>query len=422
LFLPLNDLIEEYGVETKKMFDASPNVRDLITAPDGNIYGMPHVNECYHCTLSQKLWINKIWLDNLGLEVPTTTEELYQVLKAFKEQDPNGNGIADEIPLAGAISGWNTNIDGFLMNPFIYSNHYNGNNYLTLENGQIDAAFNKPEWKDGLKFLRRLAEEGLLSDQTFTQDGGQLKQMGENPDVAILGAAPHGSMTGFTQAYGESERWLTYISVPALEGPTGNRVAAHDPFRVSSGRFIITSAAANPEVAFRWADGFYDRETTLRSVFGARLGEDWRWADDGEIGINGLPAIWNRGETFGQVNNFAWSQAGISYRPNELRLGEVADNPERNLEVLLYDASKENYEPYQRPFDQLIPPLFFDEAQSLELADMSVGINDYVKEMVARFVTGEADIDAEWDDYLATLDSLGLARYIEIHQEAFDAK
>ena len=52
-----------------------------------------------------KIWINQTWLDNLGLDVPTTTEELYTVLKAFKENDPNGNGIQDEYPLVGG-TGW----------------------------------------------------------------------------------------------------------------------------------------------------------------------------------------------------------------------------------------------------------------------------------------------------------------------------
>ncbi len=77
--------------------------KDLITAPDGNIYALPQVNECYHCMYQQRMWIYKPWLDKLGLKMPTTTDEFYEVLKAFKTKDPNGNGKADEIPLSGSI-------------------------------------------------------------------------------------------------------------------------------------------------------------------------------------------------------------------------------------------------------------------------------------------------------------------------------
>src|SRR5699024_315051 len=139
-----------------KMFEELPHVKEAITAPDGNIYALPQVNECYHCSYSQKLWIYQPWLDELGLEMPTTTDEFYEVLKAFKEDDPNGNGKADEIPLAGANSGAYVKIDQFLMNSFIYNNYFNNAQHLYVDHGNIEAAFNKPEWKDGLEYLNML--------------------------------------------------------------------------------------------------------------------------------------------------------------------------------------------------------------------------------------------------------------------------
>lgn len=111
IFLPLNDLIEQHGTNVKNAFAQYPLAQQAITAPDGQIYGLPEINDCYHCSVAQKLWIYQPWLDALGLDVPTTTEEYYQVLKAFKEQDPNGNGQADEVPLSAATDGWNTIYD-----------------------------------------------------------------------------------------------------------------------------------------------------------------------------------------------------------------------------------------------------------------------------------------------------------------------
>src|SRR5690606_41461588 len=68
-----------------------------------------------------------------------------------------------------------------------------GNGYTILDNGKVDVVFNKPEWKKGLEFLHKLYDEGLLAPETFTQDIDQLRRLGENPDVPILGVAPGGT-------------------------------------------------------------------------------------------------------------------------------------------------------------------------------------------------------------------------------------
>src|SRR5690625_3105658 len=114
IFLSLNELIDKYGVQTKKMFEEMPIIEDSITTPEGDIYALPQVNECYHCTMPEKMRINKPWLDELSLDMPKTTEEFYEVMKAFKDEDPNGNGEADEIPLAGMKNSWREKITGFL--------------------------------------------------------------------------------------------------------------------------------------------------------------------------------------------------------------------------------------------------------------------------------------------------------------------
>jgi putative aldouronate transport system substrate-binding protein len=102
--------------------------------------------------------------------MPTTTEEFYQVLKAFKERDPNGNGKADEIPYIGTNASLLNYPDAFLMNAFIYNNYFQNNFHLMINNGKVDAAFNKPEWKEGVKYINKLFKEGLMPLETFTQD------------------------------------------------------------------------------------------------------------------------------------------------------------------------------------------------------------------------------------------------------------
>lgn len=416
IFIPLNDLIEKYGVETKRVFKELPIAEDLVTASDGNIYALSYVNQCYHCTHHQRMWIYQPWLDKLGLSMPTTTEEFYQVLKAFKEKDPNGNGKADEIPLSGSIANFHTMIDSFLMNAFIINN---GTNKLYVENGKIDISYNKPGWKEGLHYLRRLYAEGLIAPEVFTQDGNQLKQQGENP-VPILGASSGHNMLTMTQQSATTGRWLEFMAVPPLKGPQGVQLAALHPFPGGNGDFIITKSAKNPEAAFRLADFMYQTEATLR-WFSGRQDVEWRWAEKGEIGINGKPAVWKQITPWGKVGNSNWGQRGVGYISNDLKLGEVAD-PNNPLELRLYQETKNKMEPYSQKYESVVPPLYFSAEDAREIAELEKTLRDYMNQMVARFVTGDADIDKEWDSYVKNLEAMNLKRYLEIYQKTYDLK
>ncbi|RAP77134.1 hypothetical protein [Paenibacillus montanisoli] len=100
----------------------------------------------------------------------------------------------------------------------------------------------------------------------------------------------------------------------------------------------------------------------------------------------------------------------------------VTIDPKKDLEPILYEASK-MMEQYKVDKNEILPPLFFSEDQSAELTDLKKTIEDYVAEMIGRFTTGTIKLnDEEWDKYLQTLDGMGLTRFIDIQQEAYDAK
>lgn len=112
VIVPVEDLIDKYMPNLKKILDENPEYRSLITAPDGHIYSFPWIEELgegkesIH-SVNDMAWINKEWLDKLGLEMPQTMDDLVKVLEAFKTQDPNGNGKADEIPISFINDGGN---------------------------------------------------------------------------------------------------------------------------------------------------------------------------------------------------------------------------------------------------------------------------------------------------------------------------
>ncbi|WP_246067194.1 ABC transporter substrate-binding protein [Paenibacillus koleovorans] len=431
VFIPLNDLIDKYGVEMKKnMFGKFPNARAEITASDGKIYALPVISECYQCSYGQKMWIYKPWLDKLGLKVPTTTDEFYTVLKAFKEKDPNGNGKADEIPLTGSIEGNHTRIDEFLMNAFVLNSVKDFSGAFTIEDGRhmyvdkgkVVPAFTQQGWKDGLKFLNKLYAEKLLDPQTFTQNLKQLKTIGENKE-AIVGATSAIGVGTFTQYGGPSGRWSEYVAVPPLKGPTGLQVAPYNPDAIRPGEFIITKAAKHPEVAIRLADFLYNEDVTWRLQKGTE-GLNWRKANPGEVDMMGRQAVFAQLAPIAEEkSNNSWFQRGVFATPDAQRYTSVVDpKAPKPQPVILYEATKNLYEPYAQKPDTMIPTLFFTVDQSKQVVDYSKTISTYVDEMIARFVTGDLDIDKNWDSYLNQLKSMNLQKLMDIYQVAYDAK
>lgn len=423
MIIPVDDLIAEYGDEFAKVMEEVPQIAEITTLQDGKMYSLPDINECYHCTLAQKAWIYQPWLDALGLEVPTTTDELHAVLKAFKEQDPNGNGIADEIPWSAAVvSGWNSQIERFIMHSFILNSWQSSDtSRLYLEDGKIHAAYAEEGWKKGLEYLAQLYSEGLIDPQAFTNDSTQLKALAENPDTPILGFVQEGWPGMFLDWGGASGRWTEYVPIAPLKGPDGVQVMPQSPYSlIGTGRYLITKNAKNPAAAFRLADLMYNYEATLRNALG-RPEQEWVWSEPGAEGIDGgeakykVIAIYTESE-----QNFSWNQAAPGFRSAAFRLAQEY-NPEDPLERLLYNWSRDLYQPYAQP-DMQVPPLTFTSEQSQRLGELRTALTTLVDQSFAGFVTGQLSIEDGWEQYLSELENNNLSEFLSIYQAAYDAK
>ncbi len=424
-FLALNDLMDKYGFETKRVFvDERPQLLPLNTSPDGNLYGLPEINECFHCFLSQKLWVYKPWLDKLGIAMPTTTDEFEAMLKRFKDEDPNGNGVADEVPFSGNVEGqggWHNSVDQNLMNAFLFYDRIQQDRLL-LKDGKIEAAYAQPEYREGLRYLHRLYAEGLMDPNALIQDNAALLQLGSQIEPHLLGAVSGGWMGTYTiaqtvaQGGGEMDNW---VAIPPLKGPEGVQTAAYAPWGFSVGHCIITNKAAHPDVAFRLCDLMYSNEATMFNVFGVE-DLDWVKPPEGEKSIDGGQAAYRTlGNWDADITTTNWRQNGMTYRTSAFRLSQSA--VDQFVEVPLYEASKVML-PFAPPIEDLIPPLSFGDDVASELTDVQLSVKTYVDEMQTRFITGDSDIDTEWDSYLETLNSQGLPRLLEIYQAAYDAQ
>jgi putative aldouronate transport system substrate-binding protein len=415
VFIALNKLIDKYGVETKKTLEKYPEIRQATTAPNGNIYSLNSIDRNPHTMLQQKMWINTEWLKKLNLEMPKTTDEFEKVLKAFKEKDPNGNGKADEIPMIGGIQDKLTGLDSFLMNSFIL-NDLSADQLIFDDKGSIEVNFNKPGFKQGLQYLNKLYAQGLIAPESFTQNNDQMKTLVENGDARV-GVISSLIPQVFSNIAGK--RWLDYKTVPALKGPDGLQQSPYRYYAFNGGNLLITNAAKNPEVAFRWADALYNYDIGMNANIGTD-GIGWKKPTAGELGLNGKPANWLRLLASGTLQNNNWAQTTPYHFSREMFEGLAAGPNE--IPRILYEETQKNYEPYKTKQEQSVPPVFFDDAQSSELSDLQKTLKDYVKEMTTRFIIGDASIDKEWDKYVQTLDGMNLKRYLQLYNEGYKAQ
>ncbi len=414
VFVPLQEYIDRSAPNLARNLAARPDVRQAITAPNGNIYNMPKVNDCYHCMFQHKMWVHADWLEAVGLDAPTTVEEFYEMLVAFATEDPNGNGEADEIALSGAeLGGWNTQVIGpYLMSPFVYTSSHGARLYM--DDGQVASAATTEGWREGLRFLNRLFEEGLLDEGALVQDRAQLIQLGENPGVPILGAVPAGYWSQFTEHGGASGRYTEYVELPPLEGPAGVRQASFTP-QAPTGGFQVFAGAENPELLVKWADIIYDEEHRRTAWFGEE-GVGWAEAGPEDQNAFGDQAAYKLLDVDG-LSNYRFGWLGPFWATSDIRNSEAvnleADSMFDNVGYALTVVTKRSYEPYGAQEKELSPVIMTPE-DATEAANLTTTIQEYINEMAARFVVGRSDLDSDWSSYLAEFDDLGLERLIEI--------
>lgn len=423
LLVAMNDLIDKYGVNTKKLYEYDPNVEKAITAPDGKIYFLPSYtsNAMAHTSLMQRCLVNTKWLDNLNLEVPTTTDEFYEMLRAFKENDANGNGDAsDEIPLVTWKSNY-TGFDTYLMNSFQF-NSGKLYNWLMVEDGSILACYTQPGWQEGLKYMRRLYEEGLADKEIILTTNDQLKMYTGDTRGNRVGAALTYSYSSFINLTSEVINEFSFI--PPLKGPGGVQQSPYVGSWVDPGYFI-TAACEQPDVAFRLGDAMMLdalSDPTLKALEGiyGPEGKGWAKAEGGEVGLDGTtPAKYKWLFTFGQPNNLNWHEYGLIVRRADWKLLMVADQSEWNQEAILYKAAMEQYKPYM--VDKVVPSsLIFETDKVAEVSQLKETINTYVEESISKFVTGTTNIHTDWNAYIEQLNKLGLERFLSLYQEAYD--
>ena len=395
VFIPLEDYFAEYCPRITEILDL-PGVREEMTAPDGHIYAIPYV--CDDTKVGYSPYINGRWLKNVGMDIPTTTEEFEAVLKAFKEQDANGNGDPnDEIPFSAdpnnkhieSMTGW----FGLPM----------GKSGIGILDDEVVFAGASSTYREFLSWFNSLYEQGLIDLEIVTQDSSTWEGKGNRDLYGVSIAYGSGEFSGIVLEGGEKSE---FDVLPVLNTDKGGMwMRDTNGFSVYRTQAVITDNAEHPEVICRWFDNAFQLENGIgcnRGPVGTVVFKE----DDGYRAIDVKTLSEEDQEKFSWGN--LWPQSLPKYMPSGFKY--IEDHPTYNEKKVMEDT----YEPYLTK--TTIPSFWIPLDKIDRYSDIASALTDYFNQRQAMFISGEMDIDddAQWQSYVDGLYALGLEDWMDV--------
>lgn len=286
-FLPLNDLVEEHAPNIKAFWDSHPGLKEAISAYDGNYYYIPYLPDGKY---GRAYFIRQDWLDKLGLEQPQTVDDLYDVLVAFRDQDPNGNGLKDEVPsffrdweeVIRLVTLWDARSSG--------SDTYH--DFYVNADKQVVHPYAQEAYRDGLANVAKWYAEGLIDPEVFTRGSSAREYLlGEN-----LGGMTHdwfASTSGYNTALADKVDGFNFVPFLPPESAGGVRMEEHRRIPIKPDGWAISHTNKNPVETIKYFDFWFTEEGRLLSNFGVE-GDTWNMVDGQpvyteEVLTNGQP-------------------------------------------------------------------------------------------------------------------------------------
>lgn len=425
ILIPLEDyLTPELAPNICAVFEEFPAYKSSIIAPDGHMYALPKCSMCGHARAYMKVYLNEDWMSKLGLEPPTTLDEFYNVLVAFRDNDPNGNGLKDEIPVTGCVSG-----DGAWYAPFV--NYFMAidvvnKSFCAVEDGAVSFQATSEKYKEAISFVKKLYDEGLIDPAIFSQSGDDMKAT-LTMETPVAGMYVTNHVAGFTDYDYLYQNYRVMMPVTNNDGTGGYACtkSVYDGPSTVSGKMAITDKCKNPEAVIKWVDALWDQDMAFIASNG-KEGMNWEFAPEGSTGLFGGELRWlyldYNGEGGDNINLSNAPFQDTRYQREKYQVGftdveELYTNPNICESRLEYES-----ELYSKYFYDYVPTSFFLSSadETSEYADLFTNISTYVTNSTAQFITGTMDLEADWDAYVKTLDSYNVARFVELMQQGYN--
>jgi len=399
-FIGMNDLIDKYAPNIKAFFDKNPDIRSSIQAADGEIYYIPYLPDG---KFGRGYFIRYDWLAKLGLEVPQTVDELHDVLVAFRDGDPNGNGKKDEVPLF--MRHWEELIrmvtlwDGRMSGSDMFHDFH-------VVDGELRHGYVGEGYRVGIRNLSKWYKEGLIDKEIFTRGSRSREYLLSNN----LGGMTHdwfASTAGYNDVFKDSIPGFAFKAFVPPKGISGKRVEEHQRARVKVDGWAMSFTNEHPIETMKYFDFYFTEEGKRLANFGIE-GVTYEMVD-------GKPTFKKEVlESDTPVNAQLWEIGSQVQRgfPQDYNYEIQWSNKDALEGIALYEAG-----------DYLVEPFLGVSLNTKEKEQFDkkwATIRDYMLEMQQAWILGSRDIDKDWDSYLAQIDRMGYDSVIKVMQSAYD--
>lgn len=393
MLIDLKPYLAEYAPNLTALLQAHPEWEAEITLPGGQIVALPTINEL---PANNVAWINTMWLKNVKMEMPTTVEELTDVLRAFRDQDPNQNGRSDEIPVT-FTSLWDLRYLGQAFG--MLTNDY----YLRAKDGKIEFMADSEENHAFLTWLHQLWQEGLIDQNGFTS----LDTMRAitDKDAAITYGIVFGA-TAMNLVPPESAINYAALMPMRCNGEDGKWRQLQS--QIVRGTFAITSHCANPGEVLTWVDYLYSDEGDR--LMQAGLPEEeyfvnadgtWEYIDSGDSLTQVLQnqAIVGGGDTPG------WFSADFQMKFNDSATHYAVEQ--------LYQVQQVSVMP--------VPQIWLTTGDRSRINGIWAEMGYEMELDMVHFVTGDAPLNDEtWAAFCAKYRTEKTEELVAVWQDALD--
>ena len=398
--IPLNDLIKEHAPNIQKVLDEDARFRQTAYSLDGNIYQIPKNQEL---KAAEFWWIRQDWLDKLNLKAPTTVDELHDVLYAFRNEDPNGNGLKDEIPLFDR-AGW--------KQPDEYLYLWDTSLEFYPRDGKMKYEPLEENFKTGVSNMIKWYQEGLIDPEIFTR--------GASSRDTLLG----GDLGGCTHDWVSTANYNSTLqeTIPgfqmaAIAPPADqNGVVKERVSRYPGVGWGISSQCKDPVTVIKFMDYFFTEEGSDLMNWGIEGDTFTRDADGSKHFTDTV--LQSELTPIGYLRSI-----GAQYRIGMCQDGdyEYATMKEDGIEA------NKLYNGHDEWFDDSLPPyldgkmaLKYTSDDETEYKNIMASIKPYVDEKFQSWILGVNDFDSEYDTFIKELKARGIDRALEINQKAYD--
>lgn len=413
LLISLNDLVDKNMPNLKQVLAKFPASKKIVTSDDSKMYSLPYV---YQFLSGNNIMMARAdWLQKLNLQYPETTDDWYKVLKAFKTQDPNGNGKQDEWPFSGyGNAGTGINVARSLVTAWgVFDGYYLAGNYAPKDD-KVHYGPMESRYREALEWLVKLYSEGLIDPEIVTNDSKAFQAKALQNQIGAWRGQINGDMTVLNDSAKKAgNATFTVREMPIMKGPHGDQIHAWPGTSAYKNGFVITATNIYPKETAMWADYWYSAEgqTYVYGIEGLSYTKDV----NGKIQITDWILKNPDGKTMNEARGMLSPGRSIwptVFQPWEVTLGFFPDP--------VTEEGRLKYRKQELMHSPMPEGLSYTSVENDRVKQLSADINTFVDEQITSFIVGKQPLnDTTWNAYVTKLKQLGIEEVIKIHNDSY---